>query len=541
MKKDRVEPSLNTLVPVLVTILGLFAICVHEVLEGLVFSPACGWFSSPLSVLVSLALVAVCAYFAAPPLLKEAMERKAIAAESGQPDETCRMYEDEYRILFETMGVAILIIEEDERISLVNSEFEKLLGYSRREIEGATNGAGFVTPESMERLHMYHQARMKDQNSVPKTYKAQFLDRSGAARDLLLSVNVIPGTKRSVVSAIDISEFRRTEAALMESEERYRIAIECSNDAITIAQHDHRVYANRKFLEMFGYDRFDEVINVPIYPVIHPDDRDRVARIDGRRQSGEPTPSRYEFKGVRRDGTVIYVEVSVAGITYRGEPAALNYLRDVTERRYAEEQIKTSLRDKEVLLREVHHRVKNNLQVVSSLLFLQSQTVKDEETRRILEESRNRVKSMAFIHKQLYQSANVAKIDFSPYVRNLGRNLLDSYKTNGNGVALDVHVEDVSLPLDAAIPCGLIINELISNALKHAFLNVSVGHIRVDLHRIAEKNVLTVSDNGVGLPGEIDVLNTETLGLQLVSALVTQLDGRMELVRDKGTLFKITF
>lgn len=550
MKKDRIEPPLQALAPVLVTVLGLFAICVHEVLEGLVFPPVFGWFASPLSVLASLAVVAVSAYFAVPLLLNETAEHKAAAValsrplptpESHRPDEIAQHCDDRYRAVVETMSVAALIIEEDGTISLVNSEFERLSGFSKREIEGKKHGAEFVALDSREKLHIYREARKKDPDSVPRTYRAQFMDRSGAAREMLFCVNLMPGTERSVVCVIDITEFKRTESALMESEERYRTAIESSNDGVTIVQGDIRVYANRQFLEMFGYDRLDEVVGQPIYPVIHPDERDRVTEIERRRQSGEPAQSRFEFKGVKKDGTLIYLEVSVARITYRGEPATLNYLRDVTERREAEEQIKTSLREKEVLLKEVHHRVKNNLQVVSSLLFLQSQTVKDEETRRILEESRNRVKSMAFIHKQLYQSTNVAQIDFSPYVRNLARNLLDSYRTNGDGVALDVHVEDVFLSLDIAIPCGLIINELVSNALKHAFLNGSEGQISVDLHRVGEKNVLIVSDNGVGLPGEIDVLNTETLGLQLVSALVMQIEGRLELTRDKGTVFKISF
>ena len=514
----------------------------------MIFPSLFGWFASPLSVLVSLAFVAVSAYFAVPLLLKETAESKATVAapswpisESHNPDEVAQHREESYGAVVETMGVAAMIIEEDGTISLVNGEFEKLSGFSRREIEGVKNGTDFVGPDSREMLHMYHEARRIDPDSVPKTYKAQFMDRSGAARDMLFCVNLIPGTKKSVECVIDIAEFKRTEAALMESEERYRTAIESSNDGVTIVQGDTRVYANQQFLEIFGYDRLDEVIGQPTYPLFHPDERDRVMEIDRRRQGGEPAPSRYEFKGVKKDGTLIYLEVSVARITYRGEPATLNYLRDITERREAEEQIKLSLKEKEILLKEVHHRVKNNLQVVSSLLYLQSQTVKDEETRRLLEESRNRVKSMAFIHKQLYQSTNVAQIDFSPYVRNLTRNLLESYRMNGNGIVLNVHVEDVFLDLDIAIPCGLIINELVSNALKHAFLDSSEGQINIHLHREGEKNVLIVSDNGVGLPGEIDILNTETLGLQLVSALVTQIDGRLELVRDKGTEFKISF
>jgi PAS domain S-box-containing protein len=320
MKKARVEPSLHALAPVLVTVLGLFAISVHEVLEELVFPSVFGWFTSPLSVLVSLAVVAVSAYFAVPLLLKQTADHKGIATVlpvqlpvSGDghhgPGETFHESKDTYRTVVETMGIATLIIERDGGISLVNSEFENLFGFSRREVEGVKNGAEFIAPDSRERLRLYHKARRKDPDSVPKTYKAQFLDRSGAVRDVLLCVNMIPGTKKSVVSVVDIADFKRTEAALMESEERYRIAIECSNDAVSIVQGGFRVYANKKFLEMFGYDRLDEVAGQPIHPIIHPDERDRVLEIDRRRQGGEPAPSRYDFKGVRKDGTVVYIDV----------------------------------------------------------------------------------------------------------------------------------------------------------------------------------------------------------------------------------------
>ncbi len=548
MKRDRTEPTLQALAPVLVTVLGLFAISVHEVLESLIFSSLFGWFASPLSVLVSLAIVALSAYFAVPLMLRETAEHKAPTAASLQPmsenrgrDERAHRRDEAYRAVVESMGVAALIVEGDGTASLVNPEFERLSGFPRKEIEGVRKWAEFVAPECRDMLRMYHEARRKDPDSVPKAYKARCLDRSGVARDMLFRVNMIPGGDSRVVCVTDVAELKSMEAALIQSEERYRTAIESSNDGVTIGQGDIRVYANRKFLEIFGYDRLDEAVGQSVLSAVHPDDRDRIEEINRRRQAGEPAPSRYEFKGVKKDGTAIYLEVSVARITYGGQPAALTYLRDITERRKIEEQIRTSLKEKEVLLKEVHHRVKNNLQVVSSLLFLQSQTVKDDDTRRLLEESRNRVKSMAFIHKQLYQSTNVAQIDFSPYVRNLTRNLLDSYKTNGNGIALDVHVEDVFLALDTAIPCGLIINELVSNALKHAFSSGSEGRISVDLRREGEKYVLVVSDNGVGLPGEIDVLNSETLGLQLVSALVAQIEGRLELTRDTGTVFKITF
>jgi PAS domain S-box-containing protein len=547
MKRDRYRSNAHV-TPMALMLLSLLGICVHEVFERLLSPLLPGGLLYIVTLFASLAIVAAAAHYIMRQLHQENEESDGVneaqrkeTAERRRQEEKLRESEYRYRTIFETIGVPVLIIEEDTTISLVNTEFEKLSGFSRREIEGQKCWTEFVAADELERMRTYHAERRTQPGSVPKTYKAQFVDRGGRVRDMLFTVDIVPGTKKSVGCTIDISELKITESALRESEERYRTAIECSNDAVTIVQGDVRVYANQKFLEIFGYDRMEDVIGRPTFHVIHPDDRDCVTEFNRLRQSGEPAPSRYEFKGIRKDGTIVHMEVSAAKVTYRGQPAALGYMRDITERRQAEEQIKTSLKEKEVLIKEIHHRVKNNLQVVSSLLFLQSQTVKDEETRRILEESRNRVKSMAFIHKQLYQSKNLAHIDFASYVRSLTKNLLTSYRTNGNDISLDVRVDDIFLALDSAIPCGMIINELVSNTLKHAFSNHSAGHITVDLHQEGEKNVLVVSDNGVGLPVGLDVHTTETLGLQLVSALVQQLDGTLELERGSGTVFKISF
>lgn len=550
MNKEHDSSHDHLLTPLGVIILALLAICVHEVLQRLAFSEGPTWLSYPITILTGLIVAGAAAHCmtiwwmkgVSSYYLEDAHEVMSwVEVEKTAQIPTVRGPETDYRAIFEASGVATMILDEDTTISLVNREFEKLSGYSRKETEGKKSWTEFVAPESLERLRSYHDARRIDAHNVPKAYKMRFVDRSGGVREIFFIVEMLPGTTKSIGSAVDITEFRRTETALMESEERYRTAIECSNDAVTIVQGDIRVYANQKFLDIFGYDRLDEVIGQHTFHVMHPDDRDRLIEISRRRQAGEPVPSSYEFRGVRKDGTTIYVEASAARVTYRGEPASLAYLRDITERRKAEEQIKISLREKEVLLKEVHHRVKNNLQVISSLLSLQAQTVKDEETRRLLEESRNRVKSMAYIHMQLYQSKNFAQIDFAPYVRNLAKNLLESHKKNGERVSLDVCVEDIFLSLDTAIPCGLIINELVSNALEHAFQNGRDGEIIVGLRKDGKKNMLVVSDNGVGLPREIDLHNTDTLGLQLVSALVDQLDGSLKLERDQGTVFRIAF
>jgi len=220
--------------------------------------------------------------------------------------------------------------------------------------------------------------------------------------------------------------------------------------------------------------------------------------------------------------------------------------RLLDEMRRAEDQIKASLQEKEVLLKEIHHRVKNNLQVIYSLLRLQSAHIKDKHDLEIFKESRNRVMSMAFVHEKLYQSEDLAMIDFAEYSRKLATSLFHSYAAYPEIIALEINVEDVFLGIDNAIPCGLIINELVSNCLKHAFPKGKKGKIRVELRsdkdlHAGDKFTLTVSDDGIGFPKDLDFRNADTLGLQLVTTLVKQLKGTIELDRDGGTEFKITF
>jgi two-component sensor histidine kinase len=216
--------------------------------------------------------------------------------------------------------------------------------------------------------------------------------------------------------------------------------------------------------------------------------------------------------------------------------------QEVLERQRAQERIKTSLEEKEVLLKEIHHRVKNNLQVISSLLYLQSKSIEDERTVEILKESQNRVRSMALIHQRLYQSRDLSKIDFAEYVRSLAAHLFRSYGVDSGLIRLNIDITRVFLGIDTAVPCGLILNELISNSLKYAFPQGRSGEISVEFRQGSlGQCTLMVRDNGVGLAEELDLQNAESLGLQLVNSLVDQLEGTIELDRDGGTAFRIVF
>ena len=214
---------------------------------------------------------------------------------------------------------------------------------------------------------------------------------------------------------------------------------------------------------------------------------------------------------------------------------------DMTENKKNEEKLTQSLKEKEVLLKELHHRVKNNMQVISSILNLQSSYVKDDYAYNLLKECQNRIKTMAFIHESLYQSKNLESVNFSEYVGVLSKNLIHSYTISSRKIKLVLTLDDLMLSIDYSIPCGLIINEIISNSLKYAFPDDRDGIIFVTLEVSVNRIYLIVGDNGIGIPESIDIKDTQTLGLQLVNTLVEQLNGKISLIRKTGTKFLIEF
>ncbi len=228
-----------------------------------------------------------------------------------------------------------------------------------------------------------------------------------------------------------------------------------------------------------------------------------------------------------------------------GQPTGFRgVVRDITDRKHAEEQIKESLREKEILLKEIHHRVKNNFQIIISLLNIQGSTIQDKELLNVFMNSQNRIRAMSLIHEKLYQSEDLARIDFAEYINIIARELYGVYKCVPNRVELIVEAENVHLSIDQAIPCGLIINELLSNTFKYAFPPEwkGKGKVKIALIRNNDTVELSIGDNGIGMPGDIDFRNTKSLGLRLVTLLVEQqLKGTIKLKHKKGTQFIVTF
>ncbi len=330
-----------------------------------------------------------------------------------------------------------------------------------------------------------------------------------------------------------------TQQELLKSEEKFRTLFEGSNDAAYILEPDGKLLeVNRMACEQFGFSR-DELLGKAMFELLAPD---KVANFSNRvqeiQQKGRLV---FETKHLGKDGVPFPVEVSVRSFEYQGQPALLGTFRDISQRKQNEEKLRASLKEKDVLLQEIHHRVKNNLQVVSSLLYLQSEKFNDPELTACFLESQSRICSMALAHEQLYQTKNLSEVRLKTYVESLVAQLQQSFLLPDQAITCRLEVEEFVLNIEKVIPCGLLITELLSNAYKHAFVDGRTGNITISMHRCGKQVVLAVADNGVGLPTGYDWCQAKTLGMHLMTALTNQLNGTLELEQDHGTLFKVRF
>lgn len=334
--------------------------------------------------------------------------------------------------------------------------------------------------------------------------------------------------------------------ALQVSEDRLKMALEGSGDGLwdwNITTGD--VFFSPRWEEMLGYTPGELPKNVSTWEnMIHPDDKSgAMEALERHLQSGAPYTYDYRFLNKSGEWTWMATYGQVVQRNAEGAPKRMSGThKDISARKFAEQQLSESLAEKSVMLQEIHHRVKNNLQVICSLLNLQTQGNSDPKITEIMLESQNRVKSMALVHENLYQSQNLSQISLETYVQELTNNLLRSYRSRVSQIQVNVAIPSIYLDIDTAIPCGLIINELVSNALKYAFPDQDKGEIKVKVTQDSEQSVtLTIADNGMGLPNEVNVEQSQTLGLRMVKTLTRQISGTLTVNRDTGTSFNIHF
>jgi PAS domain S-box-containing protein len=328
---------------------------------------------------------------------------------------------------------------------------------------------------------------------------------------------------------IDITERKETEKALQESEKKFRTLFNNTNDAIFICDIDGNfVEVNQSACNYLNYSR-DELLQMNVND-IHPSDT--IISPGEMNELAKKGHSIFETTHINRDGAIIPIELSVQYIDYQGLPAFIVVTRNLTRRKHAE-----VTREK-----EIHHRVKNNLQVISSLLNLEASNFESDDVVEAFKNSQNRVRSMALAHEKLYQSKDLKTINFGEYVKNLAMHLFQSYLVDTESIRLNLDVENIYLYMDKSIPLGIIVNELLSNSLKHAFSEKESGEVNIKFSRGYDTTYeLLISDNGKGIPEYMDFKEPESLGLELVNTLVEQIDGMIELDKNCGTEFRIKF
>jgi PAS domain S-box-containing protein len=487
-----------------------------------------------------------------PTELKYAIE---IAIYKNQKDKELKESEESYRRLAENSKDVIYRMSlPDGQYQYVSPAAEKMFKISPEECyKSPLIIKELIHPDYLDYFRDNWEKLLK--GDVPPSYEYKIIDKDGMQKWLYQRNSLIKGEKGNPMAIegiiTDISRRKKDDEIINLNQIHLENAIDLAHLANWEFDVNNGTFIfNDRFYAIFGTTAAIEggytmSLEEYIKKYIHPED---VQFIEEGFQSSFATHEsgfgdEFEHRIIRGDGEIRFIAVYlrvVPAIEGRG-PYVYGTIQDISDRKISEERLKQSLEEKEMLLKEIHHRVKNNLMTISSLLSLQSRYIKDKESLDYFKETQNRARSMALIHERLYQSTDLKMIEFGEYIRSLSKELFRVYAADSGLIELKMNIEDIFLDVDAAIPLGMIINELITNSLKHAFPEGMDGEINVNFYNKDDRYEFTLKDNGIGFPEDLDFQNTDSLGLQIINTLTNQLDGEIELDRNNGTQFKITF
>lgn len=449
--------------------------------------------------------------------------------------------EQRYQDLFENAPIGIFRSSLDAKFLSANPAVAKILKYaSAKEMIGAVNRTNIV-----EAVYLEPDRRPEIVATVLADGEWHaFEERFRCKDDSIVTCDFYLRAIFEGSNCIELNGFIENVTERKQAEDSLRLIKCCVDHAymsiFLVSPIDLKIlYANDYMCRDLGYAR-EEITSMAICDLDPLLMEEMVVQLD-RQFTSNGFIRPFEAYQRRKNGTLVPVEITVNRIKFDGEDLVICFAQDISACRRAEDQLKASLAEKEVLLKEVHHRVKNNLQVVSSLLHLQSKKIFDPAMAAHFIESQNRIYSMALAHEQLYQSKNLAEVRLPAYVTTLVEQIEQVFRIGEKPAFCRVDVDDIVLDIEQVIPCGLLITELLSNALRHAFPGDLSGRVDVEIHRHNGSLRLMVRDNGTGLPDDLDLSTVKTLGLQLVGALADQLDGKLELQRVDGTSFQVIF
>jgi len=471
-----------------------------------------------------------------------------------QMEDELKESNSKFRLLTETLDDIIYMVDlKKQKIIYISSAVEEITGWEKESFyENQDQWMGMILPEDRHQVISYISEIVGESKGEgednKKKLEYRIKTKDGKVKCLSEVFKVIYGEKGDSLQVIghatDVTHDKKSEKKYKESEKRYRTLFEFNPDyTILVGLNGVILDVNNAAADFMGLSK-ENLINknfgeIELFP--EEDVSLHVGKFS-RALSGENVEP-YQYQIFDKNGVRRWAEARIVPLKFNGDlNSILIIATDVTGQKNATDKLKSSLKEKEVLINEIHHRVKNNMQIISSLLNLQKQHIADDKVAvDVLNESQNRIRAMAMIQEKLYQSEDFSHVKFDEYIESLVSDLFYSYNIHKDQVKLKVNVENIKLNIDTGIPCGLIINELVSNSLKHAFPGKRKGEVCVSLKTYDDDYELIVSDNGIGLPDDIDYKNTDGLGLQLVNNLVNQMDGVIDLDRSQGTKFTISF
>ena len=466
-------------------------------------------------------------------------------AERKRIEKELRESEEMYRKLVETSPEAVTVTDLRGRITHVSQKTLTLHGADGADEMLGRSAFDFIAPEDYQRAArnlkktMWEEAVTKAEYTMLKKDGTRFTGELNATL-----IRDAEGNPKAFIATVrDITERKRAERALKESEEKFRLFFENEPDYCYMVSPEGNILdVNNNALEILGCKK-EEIVGRPLLSTVYaPASRTKARTLFNQwKKKGKIKDEELNIITKHGEERTVLLSVDTIKDTDGKVMSSISVQRDITEWKKAEEQIKASMEEKEVLLREIHHRVRNNLQIISSLLNLQSNFIEDETVRAIFRESQNRIQSISLVHNEVHSSSNLEKIDLHGYLTSLAHHIIESYRVNREKIVLNIMIDDIFVSVDAALSCGLIVNELLSNSLKYAF-PLGEGEITIEAHETDGKIRLTVGDNGKGIPENVDFESAEFLGLHLATLLAEdQLRGTITLDRSKGTVFHITF
>lgn len=458
---------------------------------------------------------------------RKKMEKELIASEEKFREMAEKIHEIFY--IFDPLQMKMLYI---------SPAHEKITGWPVETIyQDPESWIKMIVPEDREQLFRY----MSGETSTIGQEGIEFRIRKPDGNIRWLLANPTPlrddsgNVYRVMGSMSDITTRKEIEEKLSRSRENLRKILGAVSFGIIIVGNDKKIkHVNKTALDMMGYASESDMVGQTCHATMCPSLKNQCPILDL-----DQCLDKAERILIDKEGNKIPIIKSAIPLSMDGEEVILESFIDITALKNAEKALEKALEDKEMLMKEIYHRVKNNLMVISSLLNLQSNYITDEEARDIFKDSQKRAHSMALIHERLYRSTDMKHLDFGDYIRTLVMDLFRTYVADPNRIQLELEIEDLMLDIDTAIPLGLIVNELLSNSMKHAFPGDQKGKIKLEFKSDNGGCLMVVGDDGIGLPPNLDIKHTETLGLQLVNSLIGQIDAEMEINNQNGTEFKI--